>query len=400
MVPDMHTQEVNPDDDGFLGLRGDHPLETDYRDDAAPNERRLQRAAASAGIVVLIPAIVLAAANDFAGPGPVPGVVYLSSALLPLLLLLAAGRYSGARGLLAPLAIVAALLLGGVTLELAGAQALPVFMLVMSYTLFLFGLHFQPILVTNVLQVAVFGAHGILSHTTVANQLPELVVLCLFTVMLSGLVFAVEHQRRAAFLGRHALALQTGRDALTRIANRRGFDAQLRRSSAHCLRERTPLTLVLVDVDHFEDYKGYYGQAAADRCLVKVAALLDERCRRPLDVAARLDGGQFALLLPGCGLAQGREIADGLRRGVIAAVIENAASPTSALLTVSAGVAELDPGGALPPELLLARAGEALARARADGHNRVACDDMAGAADMPDNVVSLSDARKRSSLRA
>lgn len=164
----------------------------------------------------------------------------------------------------------------------------------------------------------------------------------------------------------------SARDPLTGIANRREFDRVLEREFARARRARTPLSLVLLDIDHFKRFNDYYGHLAGDRCLQKVAAILETHARRGADVAARYGGEEFVLLLPETDETDALDIAERIRAALVAAELEHKASPLGPFVTASLGVATLVPGGEYRPSVLVAAADVALYRAKAAGRNRVA----------------------------
>jgi diguanylate cyclase (GGDEF)-like protein len=107
-------------------------------------------------------------------------------------------------------------------------------------------------------------------------------------------------------------------DALTGLANRRRFDEQLEREWLRAQRQGAPLSLLMIDIDHFKAYNDRLGHRAGDACLREVAQAIAAQARRPGDEAARWGGEEFALLLPATDEAGARFIADSL----VAAVVE------------------------------------------------------------------------------
>lgn len=160
---------------------------------------------------------------------------------------------------------------------------------------------------------------------------------------------AIEHAGLRARVA--ALALT---DALTGLVTRRVFDEELPRELARARRGDTPVSLAILDLDHMAAFNMMRGEGEGDR-LVKETAAFWRGELREVDVLARLDGVEFALVLPGCGLAEAVEVLDRVR----------GATPRGQ--TASAGVARWD--GEEPAELLMARAQDALAAAKSSGRN-------------------------------
>jgi diguanylate cyclase (GGDEF)-like protein len=159
-------------------------------------------------------------------------------------------------------------------------------------------------------------------------------------------------------------------DGLTGIANRRRFDEQLDAEWSRATRSAEPLALLAVDVDHFKKYNDRYGHLAGDDCLRRVAELLRKVGRRPGDVAARVGGEEFAVLLPGASMADAVAIAQALRGGVSALKMEHLDSPEKHV-TISIGVAALLPRSDQAARTILDAADAALYRAKRSGRNRV-----------------------------
>jgi len=182
-----------------------------------------------------------------------------------------------------------------------------------------------------------------------------------------------EANRRLVELNRQ-LEVLARVDDLTRIANRRAFMEHLERQWRNELRRRgdaRPLALLMIDIDHFKDFNDRHGHPVGDRALRRVARILRGFERRPRDLAARLGGEEFVLLLAEVDAEAGRERAEALRRAVEAANIAHGASPISPWVTVSVGVASAVPDAREAPERLLRDADRALYQAKREGRNRV-----------------------------
>src|SRR3954452_16083912 len=160
---------------------------------------------------------------------------------------------------------------------------------------------------------------------------------------------AIEHAGLRARVA--ALALT---DSLTGLVTRRVFEEELPRELARARRSDTPLSIAIVDLDHMSAFNMLRGEGEGDR-LVKETGSRWRSELREVDSLARLDGVEFALVLPGCGLGEAVEVLDRVR----------GATPRGQ--TASAGVARWD--GEEPAELLMLRARDALAAAKSSGRN-------------------------------
>jgi diguanylate cyclase (GGDEF)-like protein len=160
-------------------------------------------------------------------------------------------------------------------------------------------------------------------------------------------------------------------DALTGIGNRRSLDERLEQECKRMQREKTPLSLILCDIDYFKNYNDLYGHQAGDACLRAVAQAIRGCAVRPGDFAARYGGEEFVLVLPDTPLGGALHLAGQIARAVGKLGIAHAGSTVDPLVTLSMGVAEADPlqpGGAAA---LLQAADGALYRAKERGRNRV-----------------------------
>jgi diguanylate cyclase (GGDEF)-like protein len=162
-------------------------------------------------------------------------------------------------------------------------------------------------------------------------------------------------------------------DALTGIANRRAFDYRLALHFADALRRKEPLSLVICDVDHFKAYNDRYGHPAGDECLRRLGQALARSCKRTTDFAARHGGEEFALVLPHTPAEGALKVVESARRDVAALAIPHEASPTSSVVTFSAGIATYLQQRDAGPQNLVERADEALYRAKQLGRDRVVC---------------------------
>jgi diguanylate cyclase (GGDEF)-like protein len=161
------------------------------------------------------------------------------------------------------------------------------------------------------------------------------------------------------------VALQARTDPLTGLLNRRALTELAQRAMAQAHRHGSPLSLVLIDIDHFKQINDAYGHAAGDAVLVALARLLGGHLRAG-DACARLGGEEFLLLLPATSLAQARQVAEKLRTLIASESVEGGIH-----FTASFGVCSTD--GVADFERLLHRADAALYRAKAAGRDRVEC---------------------------
>lgn len=180
-------------------------------------------------------------------------------------------------------------------------------------------------------------------------------------------------QQRTAELEVANARLQTlsTTDALTGLANRGHFDAQWQAEWHRALRAGNPVSMIILDVDHFKAFNDSLGHPAGDSCLQQVGGILAAAPNRPGDLVARYGGEEFVLILPVCEGALARQKAEVLREAVLDAAIAHPRSPTAPVVTISAGVASCIPQVGQDPADLLRLADQALYHAKLQGRNRV-----------------------------
>ncbi|WP_198119410.1 diguanylate cyclase [Massilia rhizosphaerae] len=186
-----------------------------------------------------------------------------------------------------------------------------------------------------------------------------------------GLFVALLHDITHHKQSEDALQRAAMLDPLTKIANRRHFDAFLDKEWQRAIRNAQPLSLVVLDVDHFKLYNDTLGHAAGDVCLQKVAQALQDHAARPTDLAARYGGEEFVLLFAETPAENAARLAEMIRAAVLALEIPNPRSTTSAWLTVSVGVATIVPTQLDAIDNLFVCADRAMYAAKAGGRNRV-----------------------------
>jgi diguanylate cyclase (GGDEF)-like protein len=189
------------------------------------------------------------------------------------------------------------------------------------------------------------------------------------------LVLATARAARYAEREMHAARVEARTDPLTGLPNRGQLDAGLAALVNASPRNRQPLSLMFLDLDHFKAINDGYGHAVGDDCLLAFARILLAHVRSS-DLLARYGGEEMVLVLPGAGTAHAVEIAETLRVAVEREGREVNGRPVA--LTVSIGVATWQPGDT--DIALLARADAALYRAKHLGRNRVVVADGSSAA--------------------
>lgn len=158
-------------------------------------------------------------------------------------------------------------------------------------------------------------------------------------------------------------------DHLTGLGNRRLFEMSFDKAWRHCARMKSPLSIIMLDVDHFKHYNDIYGHPAGDVCLQQLGRIISDCVKRPDDTPARYGGEEFVVVLANTDEAGAVHIAEKLRTSVLAHTLPH---PTSAngLVSISLGIATVVPTCDMAPESLIQQADGALYKAKQNGRNR------------------------------
>jgi diguanylate cyclase (GGDEF)-like protein len=179
----------------------------------------------------------------------------------------------------------------------------------------------------------------------------------------------VKERTQALLDANVALRRLAAMDDLTGIANHRTFRVRLEGELRRARRTRTPIALLMVDIDHFKEFNDALGHEAGNNCLMQVARVLDEELHREGDFAARYGGDEFAVLLTGTHAEGAKAVSERLRSAVQALDIQ---APGTGRLTVSIGVAGFEEVVASSrASMLIEAADAALYTAKERGRNRV-----------------------------
>ncbi len=191
----------------------------------------------------------------------------------------------------------------------------------------------------------------------------------------------VQQQQQALQAANQALEQQSLSDTLTGLPNRRAFDLALHREHARQQRTGQPLSLLLLDVDHFKGVNDAYGHSIGDDYLRAVAQVLRKVVTRSTDLAARHGGEEFTCLLPDTSATQAQTLAERIREATQRLTLPNARA-WHPMLTLSIGVATLEAGPASAQQLLEQADGQ-LYVAKRTGRNRVCATVLRGAVTEP-----------------
>jgi diguanylate cyclase (GGDEF)-like protein len=253
-----------------------------------------------------------------------------------------------------------------------GVSLISSVVLVTIYIYFMLGLLFYQALASALI---VFASYLIAARSfglPPPVMLVDVGVLVFSNIMGAMVCYTLERANRTNFLEERLLTEMASRDGLTGINNRRVFDEHLERIWPQAIRDRIPLAIMLIDIDHFKAYNDCYGHQVGDECLRQVAWCLMRSARRPLDVTARYGGEEFAIVLYDARRDHIEDVARRIQSGIETLAIEHAASPLpQKRLTVSIGAACVEPTAGRSHYGFIQLADEALYAAKAQGRNQV-----------------------------
>ncbi|PIE35741.1 GGDEF domain-containing protein [candidate division KSB3 bacterium] len=184
------------------------------------------------------------------------------------------------------------------------------------------------------------------------------------------------YELRQQKLQRDNLELEqlSGYDELTRLANRRKFEQTFEAEWSRCRRNASPITLAIGDIDFFKQYNDFYGHQQGDECLKTTAALWGDIFKRPPDLAARIGGEEFAIILPDTPLEQSISNLQQFLKRLQQQNIPHSKSTVAAHVTMSIGVAGMVPHKDTSPKELFIEADQRLYAAKYGGRNRIIFD--------------------------
>jgi diguanylate cyclase (GGDEF)-like protein len=159
-------------------------------------------------------------------------------------------------------------------------------------------------------------------------------------------------------------------DGLTQIPNRRAFDDALETEWKRCSRNKTPLSVIIGDVDFFKQFNDIYSHQAGDACLKAVASALNESLFRVEDMVARYGGEEFAAILPGIDASGAVAVAERMRRSARELAIPHEKG-VGGLISCSFGIATIQPSNDHTPLQLLRTADAGLYAAKHAGRNQI-----------------------------
>jgi diguanylate cyclase (GGDEF)-like protein len=366
---------------GYRGLQFEQPLEAEYRALVDEEQRRPALVCAWAGLIIWsgFAAFDIFRLNLAGRETIAPDIWVLLGARWSVLLILAGYIFLplrnrirvGTAGFLIYVAIGLVVAITTVIFKTNGLLAADTAQIVVVMAAFLpIGMTFYVALIASLSLVLATAVAGLiyLPGPQLAGHLGLTLVMAMAVPVAAVGGYLREHAHRRQFLLGALLARQAQFDPLTDLANRRLFQRHATATIAHAHRVDEPLMLAILDLDHFKQVNDRHGHMAGDQALQQVAEAIRDAARGPMDMAARLGGEEFALLIYGCDRERARPILDALRQRIADLPI----LPGGEALSISIGASMLGPDEDLTT--LFARADRLLYASKSDGRNRLSLD--------------------------
>ena len=299
--------------------------------------------------------------------------------LPPIVLMILLTHRPGARRFLQPAGVLVALAFGVGSLAIGtlgnsydSPQIFGGYQIIIVFIYFFLGLRVGVAIGTATTLFIAFIATLALNGATV-NVIAYSALYLLFLNIIGALgCYQLSKARRTVFLEERVLSYRANHDALTQLPNRRAFDELFENAWDNARTMGRPLALLMMDIDHFKSYNDLYGHQAGDHAIAAVASILENNLQRPQDFAGRYGGEEFVVLLFDSTREYALELAEKVREQVLAKNIEHRGSSVARSVSVSVGLAYVDPSRTTRSRKgFVQMADEALYAAKEQGRNCV-----------------------------
>lgn len=317
---------------------------------------------------------------------------YASTAILlrlglmlpPIVLMILLTYRPGARRFLQPAGVLVALAFGLGSL-LIGAQGNSFqspqifggFQIIVVFIYFFLGLRVGTAIGTATMLFAAFVVTLVFTEAPM-DVLAYGALYLLFLNVIGALgCYQLSKARRTVFLEERVLSYRANHDGLTQLPNRRAFDELFEAAWDNAQTMGKPVALLMMDIDHFKSYNDLYGHQAGDHAIAAVASILEKNLNRPQDFAGRYGGEEFVVLLFDSTREFALELAERIREQVLGKNIEHRGSSVARSVSVSIGVAYVNPSRSTRSmQGFVQMADEALYAAKEQGRNCVVDADL------------------------
>lgn len=225
-------------------------------------------------------------------------------------------------------------------------------------------------LLANLLTLLAFIVMEIVFQTDPEARLYQIIFMCAANAVGAYGGYFLEYSTRTTFLVHSLLNELAERDGLTGLYNRRTLNSHLDKAWRQAIRDDRELAMAMIDVDLFKRYNDRYGHGEGDAALKAVADVIGNQARRPLDLAARYGGEEFAVVWYHPAESDLANMGEQLRAEVVALDRLHEDSDLG-ILSVSVGIAMMNPTAGQSSAALLRAADAALYQAKEQGRNRV-----------------------------
>jgi diguanylate cyclase (GGDEF)-like protein len=242
---------------------------------------------------------------------------------------------------------------------------------ILAFCYFLAGLRFYQALFTGLIISLSYPISQLFFSAPLPNLPFNCFMILAFNVLgLCGAYF-LEYAARENYLARQLLGELALFDGLTGLLNRRAFSLDLEKIFLQAKRDKVELAIAMLDVDRFKEFNEFFGHVQGDHCLRKIAAVLRDSIKRPLDKAGRYGGEEFILVWYDCNEESARQLGEIARAAVEELAIAHGPDASQRLVTVSVGVATANGARLSDTGPLIRAADNALYDAKAAGRNQV-----------------------------
>jgi diguanylate cyclase (GGDEF)-like protein len=288
------------------------------------------------------------------------------------------GRYLQLAGIVVGLSIgLTSLFIGVLAARYEVPRVFAGYQIIIVFVYFFLGLRVQAAVGTGLALCAAFVIAAVMNN---ADPIPVTynALYLLFLNVIGALgCYQLSKARRTVFLEERILSYRANHDALTQLPNRRAFDEFLIATWDNAKAMRKPISILMMDIDHFKSYNDLYGHQAGDHAISEVAKILEKNLQRPQDFAGRYGGEEFVVLLFDATREYALELAERIREQVLAKNIEHRGSGTGKCVSISIGLSHIDPSvSTRSMKGFVQMADEALYAAKEEGRNCVVDADL------------------------
>jgi len=248
-------------------------------------------------------------------------------------------------------------------------------LLVALFTYLIVCLQWRKAVLANLVTLIAFVVVELLYQRDAQARLYQIIYLCAANAVGAYGGYVLEYGTRTKFLMYALLSELAERDGLTGLYNRLALNTHLDMVWRQALRDERAIAVAMVDVDYFKRYNDRYGHAEGDAALKAVAEVIANQARRPLDMATRYGGEEFAVVWYQPAVTELSGMGEQMREAVLALGIAHENSEIGTL-SVSVGIAVMRPTAGQTSADLLHAADSALYQAKEQGRNRVVVIDL------------------------